>query len=162
AMDRRGRKIVIVAGSFLHAVVCLLYLTVHGVSAWVYVVRIAHGVAEAMIFASLFAFAADVVPASRRIQGIAIFAISRMLPIGVSGLLGDAILARGSYPRLFEAAIASSVVALVLAAFIVEARREQAVAPRGVLAAALQRDLMPLWWTGVAFATAVAAYFTFL
>jgi MFS family permease len=161
-MDRRGRKIVIVAGGALHTVVCVLYLTVTHVGPWVYAVRIAHGVGEATLFASLFAFAADVVPASRRIQGIAIFGVSGMLPIGLSGALGDAILARGGYTHLFWTSIAFSATGLALSGALVETRRTSDEPPRGFMAAVLERDLMPLWWTGLCFATAIAAYFTFL
>jgi MFS family permease len=161
-MDRRGRKVVIVWGGALHTLVCVLYLTVTGVGPWVYAVRIAHGVAEASLFASLFAYAADVVPASRRIQGIAIFGVSGMLPIGLSGALGDAILARGTYTDLFWTAIAFSAVGLVLSLPMVEPPPAAGEPPRGFAAAALQRDLVPLWWTGLCFATAIAAYFTFL
>src|SRR5258706_9824238 len=34
-MDRRGRRVVILAGGSLHLLVCLLYLTVHARGMWV-------------------------------------------------------------------------------------------------------------------------------
>ncbi|MEZ4312654.1 MAG: MFS transporter [Polyangiaceae bacterium] len=75
-MDRRGRTAIARAGGLLHLIVCLLYGTVVTAGPWVTTVRIAHGVAEAMLFTSLFAYASDIVPASRRYEGIALFGVS--------------------------------------------------------------------------------------
>src|SRR4051812_13636786 len=105
-MDLRGTRLVIVWGGLLNAVVCALYLTVGGLGPWLWVVRIAHGLAEAMLFASLFAFAAEVVPAARRIEGIALFGVSGMLPISLGGLVGDFVLAHGRYLHLFAVSVA--------------------------------------------------------
>ena len=85
AMDLRGRRQVIIAGNILHVAVLALYLTVTALGPWVYIVRILHGLASAMLFTSLFTYAADVVPAARRTQGIAIFGISGLMPIGLGG-----------------------------------------------------------------------------
>src|SRR5207237_1382643 len=79
-----------------------------------YAVRALHGVCEASLFASLFAYAADVVPAERRIEGIALFGVSGMLPMSVSSLLGDAILEHATYPTLFTVAIGFSAIGFVL------------------------------------------------
>src|SRR5688572_24237918 len=62
AMDTRGIRLVIVLGGVLNAAVCALYLTVGVLGPWLVAVRILHGLAEAMLFASLFAFAAEIVP----------------------------------------------------------------------------------------------------
>jgi MFS family permease len=80
-MDRHGRVPVIMVGNVLNIAFVLLYLTVSTLGPWVYVVRIGHGVAEAMLFSALFTYGADVVPASRRTEGIALFGVSGLLPI---------------------------------------------------------------------------------
>ncbi len=161
-MDTRGRRVVILAGGALNTLVCGLYLTVDSLGPWLYAVRLGHGLSEAMLFASLFAFAADIVPATRRIQGIALFGVSGMLPMAVGGLVGDAILAHGRYPHLFAASVACSVAALALSLPLREPPRAPAEAPpRGIVAAFAQRDLLPLWFIGLVFATSLAAHFTF-
>ncbi len=116
-----------------------------------------------MLFASLFAFAADLVPASRRIEGIALFGVSGMLPISLGGLLGDAILARAGYHELFIAAAVLGAIAVALSLPLRDVPRLEHESPaRGILAAAFQRDLLPIWFMGGVFATALASYFTFL
>ena len=58
-MDRRGRRGVIVWGSVLNVVVISLYLTVEDIGPWLYIVRAAHGLSEAMLFTAFFTYAAD-------------------------------------------------------------------------------------------------------
>ena len=42
--------------------------------------RIGHGIAAALLFSALFTYGTDVVPASRRTEGIALFGVSGLLP----------------------------------------------------------------------------------
>jgi len=86
-----------------------------------------------------------------------------MLPMSLGGGLGDAILARAGYHELFIAGAAFSALGLAASWPLGESRRPSDGSPRrGVLTAVLDRDLLPLWATGLAFATALAAHFTFL
>jgi MFS family permease len=162
AMDGRGRRIVILLGSILEVAVCLAYLTVTSIGPWLAVVRIAHGVAEAALFSSLFTYAADIIPASRRTEGIALFGISGLLPMSVAGALGDFILERWDYPQLFLTAAGFSFVGFLLVLPLREPVRPDEGPARTFLASALQRDLLPLWFIGGCFATVLAAIFTFL
>jgi MFS family permease len=161
-MDRRGRCAIIRAGGLLGILSCLGYLLVSSLSPLVWVVRALHGVSEAMLFASLFAYAADIVPASRRIEGIGLFGISGMLPMAVGGLLGDALLSVSGYATLFQVALGCSVVATLLSLPLTEPTRETGEAPRGILAAVTDSKLLPLWASGLCFATAIGSYFGFL
>jgi len=162
AMDGRGRRIVILLGSVLEVVVCLAYLTVTEVGPWLAVIRIAHGVAEAALFSALFTYAADIIPASRRTEGIALFGVSGLLPMSVAAAMGDFILARWDYPQLFLAAAGCSFAGLLLVLPLREPVRANDGPPRSFLASALQKDLVPLWFVGACFATVLAAVFTFL
>lgn len=163
AMDRSSRRIVILAGSILELAVCLSYLTVHRIGPWLVIIRIAHGVAEAALFSALFTYAADIIPASRRTEGIALFGISGLLPMSVAGALGDFILRHWDYPQLFLTAAGTSTVGLLLVLPLREPPRStDGPEARGFMASAVQRDLLPLWFMGGCFATVLAAIFTFL
>ena len=162
-MDAEGRRVVILVGGALNVLVCALYLTVTELGPWLYTVRIGHGIAEAMLFAALFTHAADLVPPSRRTEGIALFGVSGLLPISLGGLLGDAILARAGYAQLFQASVAFAAASLLLSMPLRDHPPADADLPaRGFLAAAAQRDLLPLWFLGSVFAVALTATFTFL
>lgn len=161
AIDERGRRPVAIAGGALAVVACSGYLLVDGVGPALFAIRLTHGLSEAMLFASLFALVADVVPASRRIEGVGLFGVSGLVPIALGGLIGDRILAAFDYRELFALAVACSTVATVLSLGLPETRVAAGEPSRGLGAALRQRDLVPLWVAGLGFAMALAAPFTF-
>jgi MFS family permease len=162
-MDRHGRRPMILIGGSINVVVLLLYLTVSSLGPWMYVVRALHGFAEAMLFAAIFTYAADIVPDDNRTQGLALFGISGMLPIALGGLIGDFVLARWDYQVLFLTSAILATISLALSTLLTES-----IVPAGrsveisFLRSLWQRDLMPLWWMTIVFSLALSAYFTFL
>ncbi|HEY5658533.1 MAG TPA: MFS transporter, partial [Myxococcota bacterium] len=164
AMDTRGRRGVILLGNAINVSAIALYLCVSAVGPGLYAIRIAHGIAEAMLFTALFTYAADCVPAARRTEGLALFGVSGMLPIALGGLLGDLILRGSGYSALFVAACAFAALSLVLSLPLRDLPRGGAEEEpsRGFRAALTQRDLRPIWGVTFAFALAVAAVFTFV
>jgi MFS family permease len=162
-MDERGRRGVILAGGVLNVMVCALYPTVHDLGVWLYVVRAAHGVAEATLFTALMTHAADLLPRSRRTEGIGIYGISGLLPMSISGVLGDVILRHGTYVDLFHVSAAFAFASLLLSLPLRDVRHPTHDLPgRGFLAAVMQPNLLPLWFIGLVFATALTAQFTFV
>ncbi|MBI5482101.1 MAG: MFS transporter [Deltaproteobacteria bacterium] len=163
-MDRRGIRPIILIGGLLHATACALYLTVGTLGPWLVVVRIIHGAAGAAIFVSVFAFAASIVPASRRFEGIALFGVSGMLPMSFGGLLGDLILAHAAYQVLFVVSAGLATVALLLSLPLRDAgaRPPEPAASGSWLGAARAAGLLPIWMVAMVFGAAVAAPFTFL
>src|SRR5262245_37198059 len=104
-MDTRGRRVVILVGGAIHVLATLLYwgLDVLGDPSWAEIacVRVVHGVAQAAMFSVLFTYAADIVPAERRAEGIALYGISGMIPMAVGVLLGELVIVEGDYSRVF-------------------------------------------------------------
>ncbi len=164
AMDGPGRRAVILVGGVLNVVTVSLYLGVTSIGPLLYGVRLLHGVAESMLFAGFFTYAADIIPESRRTQGIAAFSVAGMLPISLGPLIGDAILLRGSYGQLFAAAVVLAVASLLVSLPLREARPVVSTAegPRGVWSVARQANLLPLWFVGTVFAVAITGPFAFL
>ncbi|MCB9717992.1 MAG: MFS transporter [Myxococcales bacterium] len=163
-MDRHGRHVVVRLGSLLHVVVCLSYLLVEHIGVGLYAIRIAHGIAEAMLFTALFTIAADVVPVSRRTEGIALFGISGLLPMSLGGLLGDLVLARADYAELFVVCLAAAALGAACGWGLPDSRpplETDAPPPPSFLSTVAQPRLRPLWLVGFGFALAVASYFTF-
>lgn len=165
-MDTRGRRVVILAGNGLNVVAVGSYLLVDSIGPLIFCVRIVHGLGEALLFTSLFTYAADLVPESRRTEGLALFGVSGMLPISVGGVLGDAVLARAGYEELFTVALGLSIVATVLSWPL----RDRPVAhvegeegrPGGFLRVLGQPELVPMWWIAGVFTTALTSVFVFL
>lgn len=164
-MDTRGRRLVMLGGGVVHSLVPLLYLLVdalgHGNWFAIAGVRLVHGVAQAAMFSVLFTIAADLVPASRRAEGIALFGISGLIPMGIGGLLGDLVIVDGDYRNLFWITSACAVLGLLCSLTLPETRRGGSPS-RGFAAALRAPELGPLWFIGTAFAMGLAAYFVFL
>lgn len=161
AIDDRGRKPVAILGGVLGVVACSAYLLVDRIGPAMMAIRLTHGLSEAMLFASLFALVADVVPASRRIEGMGLFGVSGLLPIALGGLLGDLLLKVATYQHLFLVAVACSTLGTILTVGLAETRTVAGEPSRGLVAALRQRDLIPLWIAGLGFAMVLAAPFTF-
>ncbi len=164
AMDRYGRRPVIRLGGALHALATALYLMVDAIGPLLFAVRALHGLAEALLFSALFAYAADRVPAARRTEGLALFGVSGMLPISLGGWLGDWLLPSHGYPLLFALATLLAAASFVLSLAMQEARRPAFVASAsvGTLAALRQRELGPLWLLGSVFSIVLTAFFVFI
>jgi MFS family permease len=163
-IDRHGRRGVILAGGAMNVVAVALYLTVDRIGPWLYLVRIAHGFAEALLFSSLFTYAADHVPAARRTEGIALFGVSGMLPISLGGALGDWLLRGHDYAALFLLAWVLALASLLCSLPLRDRPRAPAAAgaPVGIRAALGQPDLVPLWFIGTVFSVALTAFFVFI
>lgn len=165
AMDDRGRRPVVIIGATINVVAVAAYLAIDSLGPLVYVIRIVHGLGEAALFSVMFTIAADVVPASRRTEGIAIFGVSGLLPLSMGGLLGDWILVNWDYQVLFAVSAGISLVALLLCLAIPETRpktEKRKEDKPGILGVFLDRGLRPLWVLTLGFTFGITSYFTFL
>ncbi len=163
-MDRRGRRPIVLLGGVTNFIAVLAYLSVDSIGPWIFVVRIVHGIGEAALFSVMFTIAADLVPASRRTEGIAIFGVSGLLPLSLGGLLGDWILGRWSYSALFAVAAGIALLALLLCLPIRESRpaRDESSPMSSLLSVLISRPLLPLWILTLGFTTGLTSYFTFI
>ena len=163
-MDTRGRRPVIIAGGVVNVIAILLYLTVSSLGPWLYTVRILHGVAEGMMFTALFTYGADIVPASRRTEGLALFGVSGFIPMALGGVVGDLILEWRGFDELFYTAATFGVLAWVLGIALPERAPhiDHAMKGAGFFSAVRQRDLLPIWWITAIFSLALTPYFIFL
>lgn len=165
AMDARGRRVVILGGCVFFIVVIALYLCIDSTGPLVYVVRVLDGMAHAMWYTALFTHGADLVPARRRTEGLAIFGVSGMITVGLGAPFGDVILTHWSYRELFLGALGFAALGSILCLPLRDVRlvHGEEIAPaHGVFAAARQPGLRPVWLAAFAFFVALCALFTFM
>jgi MFS family permease len=162
-MDLYGRRVVLLAGGALFLVVIALYLAIDALGPFVYLVRLLDGVAHSMWYTALFTYGADLVPASRRTQGLAIFGVAGLVTIGLGAQFGDLILAHAEFDELFLWALACAALGVLLCLPLREVyQRTAGPPPRNFLAAAVQPDLRPVWLAAAAFFVSLGALFTFM
>jgi MFS family permease len=164
-MDARGRRVVILTGVALFVAVVGLYLSIRTLGPLVYGVRLLDGVATMMWYTALFTYAADLVPPQRRTEGLAIFGVSGLIPIGLGAEAGDIILAYATYRELFLGALAFAVLGSICCLPLRDVQPtgiNHGAPARSILATAADRNLLPVWLAAFAFFMAVLALFSFL
>ena len=113
-LDRVGRRRVLLWGGVANAASFAPFLLVARPGGWLFGLATLHLLVGGALFAAYFTYAADLVPASRRVEGIAIFGIAGMAPNGLGPTLGEAIIARAGYPAFFLVATGFALVSLAL------------------------------------------------
>ena len=164
-MDTRGRRPMIIGGKVANVIILSLYLTISSLGPGVYVIRILHGAAQGVLFTVLITYAADVVPAARRTQGLALFGVSGLLPLALAGVIGDVVLSIYDFTALFVTALAFGVAALACALPLHETMPPDGSISRGrqgFVSVIRSPNLRPLWFIAGVFGIVLTAYFTFL
>ncbi len=84
SLDVFGRRPTLAVGTVVLVVAMWLVGAVESLGPLIYVHRVLVGIGGGALFTGYFAFAADMIPSSRRTEGIALFGISGLLPIAVN------------------------------------------------------------------------------
>ncbi|MBK5266387.1 MAG: MFS transporter [Acidimicrobiia bacterium] len=161
-MDRIGRRPLIHAGNLINVAGLAALTTVTSISWWVYALTIVHGIAEAVLFTSFVTYTADIVPASRRTEGMALFGVSGQMPLALGGLLGDFILRTSNYTTLFWVAVGLGTAAFAMALPLHESKGVHTRPSLGFLVAIRQHELSPIWLITASFSLTLISIFTFL
>ena len=164
-MDTRGRRVVILGGVALFVVTVGSYLSVSTLGPRIYAVRLIDGAAWTMWYTALFTYAADLVPERRRAEGLAVFGVSGLIPLGLGAFSGDVILAHAGFREMFIGALALAVLGFILCLPLRDVppvRTEHVVRPRGILRTASERHLLSVWLAAFTFFVGVVVVFTFV
>ncbi len=86
-LDRWGRKKVIAVGGCLQALAMVLVWWIDRPDGVAWASRVAFGLGAAAAFTGYFTLVTDLVPPTRRTEGIALFGISGLLPLWINPLL---------------------------------------------------------------------------
>ncbi|MGE0712849.1 MAG: MFS transporter [Planctomycetota bacterium] len=166
ALDAWGRRPTLLLGTALLATSMALFHFVRDLGWLVYADRVLLGVGSGTLFTGYFTWATDLVPPERRTEGIALFGISGLVPIGLNAFVGGRGFDPADLRALFVAVsllIACSIPAVLA---LPETLDRAARAPghggwRGALGSLLVRRLWPVWLATVVFAGFVGLFFAF-
>ncbi len=164
ALDAIGRRPTVVGGTVMLAVGMALIGLVDRVGPLIYVARVAMGIGAGTLFTAYFTFAADLIPAARRTEGIALFGVSGLVPLVINPV-ADGLGVSAPDLRWFFVGVGG--VVLLSLGFVLALREpalDRAARPRGlrsVQTALVRRSLAPVWFATVVFAGLVALYMAF-
>lgn len=162
AIDTIGRRSTILLGTISLAVGMGLILAIDRVGPLLYVSRLLAGAGAGTLFTAYFAFAADIIPTTRRTEGIALFGVSGLLPLIVNPIADRMHIAPLDL-RWFLPGIALVVLASLWPLWRVKEppRAPRSDEPLPIGRALSHRKLLPVWWATVVFAGGVAMFFAF-
>jgi len=163
ALDAIGRKPTLLVGTIILVVGTALVAAVDQIGALLYVGRFLIGVGSGTLFTAYFTLAADIIPESRRTEGIALFGISGLAPLAFNGVIASLEIPVSDLPSVF------SLVALLISASLLLLLRipEPSRTARGESTAPvshrmlLQKRLQPVWLATVVFSSLVACFMAF-
>lgn len=162
-MDRIGRIPVIRVAGLIRVLAMLGFLAIDHIGPGVFVLRAVYGLSLAVMFTGYFTYAADLIPAHRRTQGMAVFGLSGMIPGMFGAALGDLVVARAGFTGLFLVVAALDLVTLAVAATLrpLPAAPSLKERPR-ILTLARVEALRPVWLLTLAFGLAFGSLLTFM
>ncbi len=168
-LDRFGRRAVLLWSAALNALSYLPFLVLRELGGALFLWTAIHEVMWGALFAAYFTYAADLAPAARRAEGIAIFGVAGMLTNGLGPALGEEILRRSTYTVFFLVAIGFALASLAITTLVpagVRPRTTTEVVPRGgareVLRTIARGGLGPLLAASVLFGAGINAAFFFV
>ncbi len=175
ALDTVGRKPTLIVGTVLLSAGIALLALPEELSPMLYAARMVYGVGSATLFTGYFTLASDIIPESRRTEGLALFGVSGLLPLAINGYAGavTASTSGAAGLRLFFPTVACLVLLSLLLLGFVEAPRLAHQGPGGIGAAPpvrlrpvwegllARRALWPSWVATSLFSGQVAVFFSF-
>lgn len=166
ALDRFGRRPALLAGGAAAVLGGAGYLAAgDAIGPALFAARVLTGAAEGTLFTGFFVYAADVVPAERRAQGIALFGISGLLPMAVAPAIGERIVAVGGFSALYWTSLGGAALSLALTACLAETHAAPAGGPSlvaGMARVLSARALRGVWVLAGTFGVGMAAAQTFV
>ena len=164
ALDTMGRKPTLIIGTVIAVIGMALIAPVDEIGPLIYTARVCFGVGAGALFTGYFTFAADIIPAQRRSEGIALFGVSGLLPMSISPLAQQAGVGamdlRWFIPVL-SVAVAISIVALLPLKEPAISRSKEPFSVRKLVDAALHRSMRPVWLASFAFSGLVVLFMSF-
>ncbi|WP_298036963.1 MFS transporter [uncultured Microbacterium sp.] len=146
-VDRFGRRRIMILGLIAATVITGLYLTAASLPLLI-IVRLVHGFAYAFMSTAVMALVQSAIPASRRAEGTGYFALGSTLAAAVGPALALFMVGSFSYELLFQVALGSSMISLVLGLFLRDPARSSRAAlparPKLTLRAIMDPAVIPI------------------
>lgn len=164
ALDRFGRRPVLLLGTVLLALGTATIGLVDAVGAAMVLNRLVFGLGVGMLFTGYFAAASDIIPEARRTEGLAIFGIAGIVPLMINPV-AQQFAQTVPTMRVFFAVTGGVILCSVLILLVFRDPPKQVGGPQSTgseaLRALVARPLWPVWLATVLFAGLIAAFFAF-
>jgi MFS family permease len=165
SLDVLGRKPTLIWGTLLLILSLLIVGFVKALGPLVYIHRVVYGIGTGALFTGYFTFAADIVPISRRTEGLALFGISGLLPLALTPFVIEMGI-RGEALRLFFPMVGGVILVSLGAVLLIrEPVRQKEKVEKGfkeALAELVKPVTWSVWWATIVFAGMICGFMTFV
>jgi MFS family permease len=165
-LDRLGRRGILVGCGIVNVLSYLPFSFLSDVGPALWLFTVVHEVVWGALFVAYFTYAADLAPAERRAEGIAMFGIAGMAANGLAPVIGERVIEAAGYPSFFGLAMAFGVVAVLFSLGVAGggSRAPHLAPPRLRDVAALARNprLVPIMLATALLGTAINAAYMFV
>ena len=162
-MDLHSRRLVIRVGTLMLAVSTLAMGFIGHLGVLVVTARLFQGIGQAITITAFWTYIADRIPAENRAQGIALFGISGLLPMGIAPAIGDGILTTDwGYQGLFVVAASFATAAFVLSMFLERSGVNVGATTTGFHSVLRSEPLRPVWVATAFLSIAFTTTFIFI
>jgi MFS family permease len=165
ALDSLGRKPTLVACTLLTVAAIWLLAFVDRIGPLIYIQRALLGIGLGGLFTAYFTFAADIIPPSRRTEGLALFGVSGLLPLLINPFSDQLELAPPDLRWFLPLVGVAVALSLLFIAPLDEPTKSMPQQPkldaRAAIDALRSRTLWPTWLATTAFSSLVAVFMTF-
>jgi len=145
-MDLHSRRLLIRIGSLVVAAATFAYAFADHLGPLVIGARLLQGLGQAMTMTAFWTYIADRFPNEKRTQGIALFGISGLAPIGIAPALGDFILGTSwGYRGVFLVATGFSLISFAMSMFLERSGVNTGATTTGFAAVLRTAALRPVW-----------------
>jgi MFS family permease len=125
-VDRRGRRVFLIAGALVQAATAAAFVAVHEMGPAIYLLRLAQGVAFSMAFVAGSALAVDEAPPDRLALALGVFGLTFLANNAVAPAAVELVAARFGWDRVFAMSALAALVCVALSLRIREAPRPAA------------------------------------
>jgi MFS family permease len=162
-MDLHSRRLVIRVGTLMVAVSTLAIGFIGHLGVLVVTARLFQGIGQAITLTAFWTYIADRIPAENRAQGIALFGISGLLPMGIAPAIGDRILTtHWGYQGLFVVAASFAMIAFLLSLFLERSGVNVGATTTGFRSVLRSEVLRPVWLATAFLSIAFTTTFIFI
>lgn len=164
SLDRWGRKPTLILGTIALSTSMGMLAFIDEVGPLIYVERVLVGIGIGALFSAYFTYAADLIPASRRTEGLALFGISGLVPLLINPL-ADRLRIAPADLRWFLPLVGGVIMLSLVPLWMLPESRASSLAERRPMREAFgelrRRPLWAPWLATVAFSALVAVFMTF-
>lgn len=161
-LDVVHRRTVIRVAGVVHVLALVGIITAPTAGAALVLAFVVARASQIAIFTGTLTYAADALPVEMRTRGLAIFGLSGLIPIALSNLLGDRIIAVAGYTGAIAASAVLSFVGWLVVWWMPALPVMGARARRSFWAALAQPDLRMVWFITMIFAMGTETLFAFM